>query len=456
LLGEIMRIVIVGAGEVGFHIARKLALEDKEVIVIDKDPSVLERMLEHMDVQTIVGSGSSPVILEQAGVREADILLAVTDSDEINLVACTFANLLAPGLTKLARIRNEEYTRYREPLSKLGIEMVINPEVEVVKSIERLMGAPDAVDVSEFGGGKVRLIGMWVRYGSVLAGTPLPRIRDKVGTRRLIVGAILRDEQLIIPRGEDVVQAGDLIYFICEECDQEQILESLGGRREAMRNIMIVGGGNIGLRLALSLEQKGHHPKLVEKGLERCEVLSGLLNRTLILQGDGTDQDLLREENIGAMDAVITVTGDEETNILCSLLARSLGAAMTITRINKAAYLPLVRAIGIEHTVSPRMSAVNTMLHYIRQGRVISAVSIKDEAEVLEVLAEERSLLVDKPLKELHFPKGAIVLCIIRNEEILIPTGDSVIRPLDRVIIMTNRKTVSQVEKTLTKKPRNS
>jgi trk system potassium uptake protein len=449
-----MRIIIVGAGEVGFHIAQKLALEDKEVVVVDKDPVVLDRMLEHMDVQTIVGSGSSPAVLEQAGIKEADILLAVTDSDEINLVACTFANLLAPGLTKLARIRNEEYTRYRDSLSTLGIEVVINPEVEVIKSIERLMGAPDAVDISEFGGGKVRLIGLWIRRGSELAGTPLTKLREQAGTKRLIIGAIIRNERLIIPTGEDIVQAGDLIYFICEQCDQERILGSFGGRRETMRNVMIIGGGNIGLRLAKRLEEIEYHPKLVEKSLERCEFLSEQLNRTLILQGDGTDQDLLKEENIGDMDVVVTVTGDEETNILCSLLARSLGAAMTITRINKAAYLPLVRTIGIEHTVSPRMSAVNTMLHHIRQGKVISAVSIKEEAEVLEVIAEERSLLVDRPLREVDFPKGAIVLCIIRGDEVLIPTGDSVIKPLDRVLIMTNRNTVSQVEKTLTSRSR--
>jgi trk system potassium uptake protein len=184
---------------------------------------------------------------------------------------------------------------------------------------------------------------------------------------------------------------------------------------------------------------------------ERCEILSGLLGRTLILQGDGTDQDLLREENIGEMDVVITVTGDEETNILCSLLVKSLGAAMTITRINKSAYLPLVQTIGIEHTVSPRMSAVNTMLHYIRQGKVISAVSIKEEAEVLEVIAEEYSLLASRPLKDVDFPKGAIVLCIIRDDVVLIPTGDTRIRPLDRVIIIAKRSTVSKVEKTLTR-----
>jgi trk system potassium uptake protein len=449
-----MRIIIIGAGEVGFHIARKLAFENKEVVVIDRDPHVLERMLEHMDVQTVVGSGSSPAVLEQAGVHEADILLAVTDSDEINLVACTFANLLAPGLTKLARIRNDEYTRYRESLSRIGIEMVINPEVEVINSIERLMGAPDAVDVSEFGEGKVRLIGLWVRRGGLLADTPLNRLREKIGTRRLIIGAIIRDERLIIPRGDDTVLAGDLIYFICEQCDQERILESFGGRREFLRNVMIIGGGNIGLRLARRLEENGYHPKLVEISTERSEELSGLLNNTLILQGDGTDQDLLKEENIGDMDVVVAVTGDEETNILCSLLAKSLGAAMTITRINKAAYLPVVRTIGIEHTVSPRMSAVNTMLHYIRQGKVISAVSIKDEAEVLEVIAEDRSLLVDRPLREVQFPKGAIVLCVIRKDEILIPTGDTVIKPTDRVIIMADRKTVPQVEKTLAARSR--
>ncbi|MFP4072188.1 MAG: Trk system potassium transporter TrkA [Desulfovibrionales bacterium] len=446
-----MRVIIVGAGEVGSHLADKLAQENKEVVIIDLNPGVLDKISEQMDVQTIVGSGSSPGILEQAGIKDADILLAVTDSDEINLIACTFANILKPGITKLARIRNDEYTRFREAFSRemLGIELVINPEVEVVRTIQRLMGAPDAVDVSEFAEGKVRLIGIWVREQSVLAGTRLTRIREKVGTTRLIIGAIVRNEELIIPTGEDVVQAGDLIYFVCQEKDQDEILRSFGGRPKAMKNVLIIGGGNIGFRLARELEKGEFHTKLIETDLARCEFLSEALEKTVILQGDGTDQSLLKEENIHAMDVAVTVTGDEETNILCSLLAKSMDAGMTITRINNFAYFPLVRTIGIEHTVSPRQSAVNAILHHVRRGRVISAVSIKEEAEVLEAVALENSEVVDKPVKDIDFPRGAVILCIIRKEEVVIPTGLSVIHPLDRIIILAKQKAISAVEKAL-------
>lgn len=446
-----MRIIIVGAGEVGFHIARKLASEDKEVVVVDKDASVLGKVSESIDVQTIAGSGSSPAILEEAGIGEADILLAVTDSDEINLIACTFASILAPGIKKLARIRNEEYTRYWKDFSgeRLGIEMIINPEVEVIKTVERLLGAPDTVDMTEFFGGRIRLVGLWIRSESRIAGTRLVQLPKLLGGLRVVIGAIVREERLIIPSGEDVIQAGDQVYFICEEQVQDRVLRLFGARVESKKNIMIIGGGKIGLRLAQKLEHKNYHLKLIDLNPDKCEELAEKLQRTIVLQGDGTDQDLLLEENVQNMDAVISVTGDEETNILTSLLAKQLQAKMTVTRINKFAYLPLVRAIGLMHTVSPRISAVNAILQHVRKG-VITAVSIKDEAEALEVIVHAKSSLVGHPVKNLDFPAGAIILCIIRGDRVIIPTGESYIDPQDRLIILSDRKTISRVEKKLT------
>ena len=451
-----MKIIIVGAGEVGFHIAQRLSFENKEVLVIDRNPDALKRIAEHLDVQTYEGSGSSPKVLADAGIHNTDILLAVTDSDETNLIACMFANMLAPHTVRLARIRNEDYTAFQSTLTEntLHINMIINPDVEVVKSIMRLMSVPGAIEISEFAGGKIKLIGVRIDSHSPLHGTRLMHLRDKAGLIDFIIGALVRENRLIIPTGKDAIHAGDVVYFLCDEKNLQKVLRFFGKRDEPIKNVLIVGGGNVGFKLAEELDRrKTFHTRLVERDPERCELLAANLDRTVVLNGDGTDQELLQEENIAAMDVVISLTGDEETNILSCLLSKSLGAKRTITRINKFAYMPLVQAIGIDHLVSPRLSAVNSILHNIRRGKVISTVSIKgDEAEALEAIALENSYVVGRPLKDLNFPKGALILCILRDDSVLIPTGDSVIDPQDRIIILSTRSTIHKVEYALTVK----
>jgi len=450
-----LKIVIVGAGEVGFHIAQRLALENKEVVVIDRRPEALKRIAESLDVQALEGSGSSPRILEEAGLKDADILLAVTDSDETNIIACMFANSLAPNIIKLARIRNEEYTAFTETLrgELLNIGMVINPEVEVVKTIQRMITMPGAVDVSEFAKGRLKLVGVKIRDDSPLAGMKLKDLRSLIGDLRLIVGAIIREDSLIIPGGQDGLQADDITYVVAEDMHIEQALKTFGCPSEPVKNALIVGGGNIGFRLARAFEKDGLHTKLVEHDPERCRHLSETLDRTVVLEGDGTDQELLVQENVRNMDVFIALTGDEETNILSSMLAKKLGCRRTITRIDKAAYMPLARAIGLELIASPRLSAIDSILHFARMGKVISTVSLKgDEAEVLEVIAEDRSKIVNKPIKDIPFPKAAVILCIQRGNDIIIPTGNSIIKPQDRIVILSTRANIPKVEKALTVK----
>jgi len=447
-----MRIIIIGAGEVGFHIARRLTAENKDVVVIDSNDQVLDRVAERLDVETVFGSGSSPRVLETAGVKNADILLAVTDSDEINLIACTFSNILAPELTKVARIRNPEYTDYKDILaSDLHIDIVINPEQEVIGSIERLMGTPGAAEVSEFADVNITLAGMWIRDNCRLAGKNLAEVKQAVGVDGFIVGAIVRGDKLIIPSGANKVLAGDMIYFVCVRPDLQRVLRAFGAESGSQHKALIIGGGNIGYKLAQNLEQKkGLQVKILDRDRERCGFLAQNLNRTIVLQGDGSDQKLLTEENVGSMDVVVSVTGDEENNVLCSLLAKSMGAKLTVTRINKFAYLPLMRAVGLEHIVSPRLSAANSILRHVRHGTVISSISIKEDAEALEVVAREGSPLVGRPIKDLDFPAGAIVLCLVRGKEVIIPTGESVIQPQDRVMIMSTSKHISEVERKIT------
>ena len=447
-----MKIVIVGAGEVGFHVASRLALEDKDVVVIDNNAEALCRVSENLDVQAVQGCGSCPTILEEVGIRGTDILLAVTDSDETNLVACLFANILSPTTIKLARIRSEEYLLYQDALRQdpYRIDVVINPEAEAVKTVVRLLRVPGAVDVGEFADGRIKLIGVHLDADCPVTGTKLVDLKEKASNKKILVAAIIRNEKLIIPAGEDQIQEGDLIYFVSEEKGLKAALKIFGKRAEPLGRVLLVGGGNLGLKLARALERLSIHTKLIEKDPDRCRKLAEHLDKVIVLQGDGSDQGLLQEENIQDMDVVITLTGDEETNILASLLAKRMGAHKTVTRISKFSYFPLVSAIGLEHIVSPRLAAINTILQYVRRGKVLSAMALKgEEAEVLEAVAMETSDIVGKPLRQIPFPRGALVVAIMRGDEVIVPTGDSVILPEDRIVIFSTRQSIPQVEKAL-------
>jgi len=447
-----VKVVIVGAGEVGFHIASRLAMENKDVVVIDYDPEAIKRLSESIDVQTVSGSGSSPAILEEAGIREAEIMLAVTDSDEVNLVACLMADILSPTTKKLVRLRGAEFENYHDAFKENAphIDTVINPDIEVVRTIERLMGVPGAADVGEFADGRIKFVGVYLYPLSRLAGVRLSDLPTVLKEDRPLIAAVVRDDQLIIPRGDNHLRAGDLVYFISEEKNLFKHLSIFDKHATPVKRVLIIGGGHIGDRLAKMLEGNSIACKIIEKRATQCDFLAERLARTVVLHGDGSDQGLLVEENIHDIDLVVTLTGDEETNILSSLLAKRLGAKKTITQINKFSYFSLMSTIGIEQVVSPRLSAINTILQHIRRGKVLSAISIKGEAgEVMEALALPTSDIVSKPLKKIAFPKGSMVAGIIRQDAIIIPGGDSVIEPDDRIIIFATRAAIPGVEKIL-------
>lgn len=444
-----MRILIVGAGEVGFQTAQRLAQEDKEVVVVDTNPAALKRCAELLDVQAMEGSGSDPKTLEAAGVREAQVLLAVTDSDETNLIACMFAQALAPGIRKLARIRNEAYTTYQPDFLQrtLGLDTVVNPDEEAVRVIERLMAVPDAEDVLEFAGGRLKIVGLRLHAAAAVAGSTLAALRQHPATAALVVAAIVRGERLIVPSGLDTLLAGDLVYLVCRSADLAATLEAFGCHTKPPSTMLIVGGGDIGLRLARRLEDRPVHVRLVERSPERCATLASLLHRTVILQGDGTDQELLQEENVGRLDLVVTLTGDEETNILCSLLARRLGAGMVITRISKFAYMPIVQAIGLGHVVNPRLAAIDSVLRHMRQGKIFSLSSLKTEdVEVQEIEAVPGAPITRAALRHLALPRGVLVLAVLRGEEAIIPQGDTVIQPGDHAVVLCERHRIAAVE----------
>lgn len=450
-----MKVVIVGAGEVGFHVASRLSHENKDVVVIDKDGDAIRRISDNIDVQVITGSGSSPVSLEEAGIKEAEILLAVTNSDETNLVACLVANIISPYTKKLARIRNADFDKYHAIFRDHAphIDTLINPEIEVVKTIDRLMNMPGAVDVGNFANGRVKFIGINLDKEARLAGSRLDEIPALLGKQGPLIAAVIRDEELIIPSGDDRLMPGDLVYFISEE---DKILDTLtifDKHAEPVKRVLIVGGGRIGSRLAVLLDDKHVYTKIIEKNPDRCAKLAEKLNKVVVLHGDGSDQGLLKEENVQETDFVITLTNDEEINILASLLAKRMGARKTITKISKFSYFSLMSMVGIEQVVSPRLSAINTILQHIRRGKVLSSISIKGEqAEFMEAVALETSEIVGKPLKNISFPKGALVTSIIRNDNIVIPSGDSIIEPDDRIIIFATRQAIPKIEKILTVK----
>ena len=447
-----MKIIIVGAGEVGFHIASHLALENKDVVVVDNSAEALRRVSDNLDVQVLRGSGSSPVVLEEAGLRSAEILLAVTNSDEANLVACLMANMISPSTRKLARVRNADYDEFHDTLREKAphIDTVINPDIEVVKTIHGMLMVPGAVEVGEFADGRMKFVGIHLDAESPFNGVKLMDLPGQLSAAAPLIAAIVRDEELIIPRGKDCLQAGDLIYFITAGDMLEETLAVFGKQEAPLKRVLIVGGGRIGFRLAAMLEDDPLSCKIVEKKPSQCDMLAERLNKAVVLHGDGSDQGLLTEENVSNMDAVVTLTNDEETNILTSLLARRMGVRKCITRISKFSYFPLMNSIGIERVVSPRLSAINSILQHVRRGKVLAAMSIKGEqAEIMEAVALDTSSIVAKPLHTVGIPKGALVAAVMRQDEIIIPSGDTVIAPDDRVIIVARREAIPKVEKIL-------
>ncbi len=448
-----MRIIIVGAGEVGFHIAQKLSEENQDVFLIDKDPEKVKRITENLDIQAILGSGTRPDTLRDAGIEDAQMLVAATDSDEVNLIACLLARHLNPYIVKLARVRNPEYLKEKDLFGQdlLSIDQIINPESVMVETIRNLMMVPGASDVIDFENGRVKLIGVTIRPDSPFVGRQLLSFKGMEG--KVLVGAIVRGEQVIIPHGEDTLEAHDMAYVVVKSEELPAVFRKLDIKDEGLRRVIIVGAGEIGTALATFFDKTKISVKIIEKDNQRCTHLAQTLERVIVINGDGSDKTLLQEENIGDCDFMVAVTGDEEGNVLMSILAKALGAKKTITRISKLSYIPLVSAIGIDTIVSPRLSAIRAILQHIRKGKIISVAPLKGEhAEAIEAEALDTSDLVNLPLSQVKFPKGALVGAIVRNDEIIIPLGDTVIKPKDRLIIFTLRKEVAKLEKLLTVK----
>jgi|YelNatPaOPRAMG01_1025707.scaffolds.fasta_scaffold56050_2 trk system potassium uptake protein TrkA len=450
-----MSIIIIGAGEVGYHLAQRLSQEKQDVVVIDRDPEKIRRVQNSLDVQAIHGSGGSISLLRQAGIAEASLLIAVTNSDEVNMISCLVAGLQNKVPRKIARVRDPDYSALLPLFDKdhLDIDLVINPDREVVDMILKLMEVPGAVRVADFADGLVRMVGLPIQEGNPLIGNSLGEIRRKYPEANTLIVAIQRGGKIFIPKGDDVLQVHDLVFSVSARDNVNETIEILGNKRRTIKKVMILGGGLIGLQLAQGLENRDIQVKVIEQDEARCLEIAEKCHKVVALKPDGVLQDVMIEENVGEMDTFIAVTEDEESNVMLSLLAKKLGTKRVITLINKVVYSPLVHSLGIDVVVSPRLAALNRILQFLRRGKILSVSTLPDEnAEAFEAVALETSDLVGRPLKDINFPKEAIIGAVVRDSQVIIPGGKTVIRPGDRVTIFTLTSAIPKVEKALTVK----
>ncbi len=449
-----MKVIVCGAGQVGFNIARHLATENNQVTVIDQSPDLVRKVTNTLDVRGIVGFASYPDVLEQAGAGDADMLIAVTHADEVNMVACQVAHSLFNLPTKIARVRAQSYLQpiWSDLFSRdnLPIDVIISPEIEVARAITHQLQAPGAFDMIPLADGKVRVIGVRVTDDCPIIDTPLRQLTTLFPDLHMIVVGIIRDGRTIVPTGDDQMLAGDEVYFAVESDHVGRAMASFGQEETEAHRIIIVGGGNIGLFLAEDIEK--NHPtvtaKVIELGAERAELVAQALSDTVVINGDALDPEILDEANVGATDTIVTVTNDDEVNVLAALLAKRSGCRRAITLVNNQTYEALITTLGIDVVVVPRAITVSTILQHIRRGRILTVRSLRDGVgEVIEAEALDTSSVVGTPLREIKLDKGIIIGAIVRDGEVLVPRGDTVIRVKDRVVLFAASQAVKKVEK---------
>lgn len=447
-----MRVIICGAGRVGVGIARRLSRENNEVTVIDQSKELIRAVAERFDVRGVVGNGAYPQTLEEAGAREADMLIAVTFSDEVNMVSCQVAHSLFNVPTKIARVRAQGYLDpgYSDIFSRnnLPIDVVISPEREVSEAIIQRMSTPGAFEIKSFVDGRVWAVGVKLREDCPIINTPLRQVAELFPDLKITIVAIKRGERIWRAHSGDQLEPGDQIYFIADRNDVTRALEIMGEAGRQARRVIIIGGGNIGLFVAKGLEKIGSMKiRLIERDRKRAETIAEELERTIVLQGDGLDRNVLREAGVADSETVVSVTDNDQVNILASVVAKREGARRSLALINDQDYGPISEAVGVDRYVDPRATTVSTILQHIRRGRIKGVYSLGDgAAELIDAIALETSPLVNKPLREANLPEGVMIGAIYRDGKVQMPKGDIVINPGDRVVLMSLRENVKDVE----------
>ncbi len=443
-----MKIVIIGAGEVGYYLAKRLISEDHEVIIIESEPDRYRRASETLDAIVIPGSGSSIERLRYAEVHNADILLAVSGSDEVNIIACMIAKKL--GVKKcVARVRNDEYSRQGASLSPeaFGIDLMIHPEQTAAREIVRLVERSSASKVIDFENGRLLIMGISVKPDSPFVDRSVQEIGNAYPQPAFICLCIYRDEQTIIPHGSNYFRSGDVIYLIAKKEDMSKVAQIVGYNEKEQQDVMILGAGQVGSRVAAALSGE-MNVKLIEDNREIAESIAEEIRDILILNGDGTDVDFLISERISDMDCFVAVTGNEKTNLLSGLLALYLGVKRVIIHLTTNEYIPVINKIGIDAVVSKNIATINAIMKYIRRGHII-AVSLFEEidAEAIEMVAKEDSQITNKSIRESKLPADLIIGAIIRGQNIIIPRGETKVEANDKVVIFVRPSSIPKVEK---------
>ena len=449
-----MQVIVCGAGQVGSNIARYLSSENADVTVIDQSPELVQKLVESLDVKGLVGFASHPDVLERAGAADADMVIAVTYADEVNMVACQICHTLFEVPTKIARVRHQSYL---DPLwanlfsrDHLPIDVIISPEIEVARAIARRLQVPGAFDVNPLAEGKVSLIGVHCTENCPILDTPLRELTGLFPDLHITVVGISRDGSGFVPRPDDDLRLGDNVYFVAETDHLARAMSAFGHEEREARRVIIVGGGNIGLSLARMVEEdQSHvHMKLIEIDKKRAEFVAQTLRRTVVIHGDALDTDVLEEVNAKQTETVIAVSNDDEVNILGSLLAKRFGCERAVTLVNKTSYAPLIDSLGIDTVVSPRVITVSTILQHVRRGRIRSVHSVNEGfGELIEVEALETTSLVGVPIRQAKLPVGVLVAALVRGDAVIIPRGDTVIRAGDLVMIFAATEAVKKVER---------
>lgn len=438
-----MKVIIIGDGNVGYNIAENLSRYGNDVTIIDKNAESRRKALENLDIRYVKGNGASASVLIGAGVRNTDLLIAVTSGDEMNMVCCLIARRLGTAHI-VARIRDPEYADELSGIQEdIGLDMVINPERAIAREIARLLAFPPAIGVETFANGRVQMVEIKVLGDMPIANKRLMAISRDI-YQPILIGAVLRGDDVIIPNGGTVLLEGDVIYIVGRPSNVFRFCTLIGIQIRRIKNVMIVGGGRVGYYLAMSLGEMGVGVKIIESGYERCVALAEALPDALVINGDGADDSLLRSESAGDMGAFVSVTDRDEVNLMTALLAKRLGVPKVVAKLSRADYADLLGGIGLDNIVSPVTVTANYILRYVRglqnaEGNTVNSLYriIGDKAEAIEFTANESAKMIGIPLKDLRLAPGVIIVVIVRKNEVIIPHGNDCIKPHDSVILVT-------------------
>jgi len=448
-----VKIIILGAGQVGLSTAEILSREDNDITLVDNDPERLHGLQDRLDIRTIVGAAAHPGVLQQAGGQDADLVLAVTNHDEVNMAACQVAYSLFRTPKKIARIRSAEYLRHPEIFcdESIPIDVIISPEQVITQRILHLIEYPGALQVVDFAGGKIQLVALKAYYGGPLVGRQLRSIRDDLPRVEARVAAIYRQNRPIIPEGDTVIEPDDEVFFVAAAPDIPVVMGELRSVEKPGRNIMLAGAGNIGCQLARRLEQDHYHVKLVEHGARQAQQAAEQLKNTVVLHGDAADEELMLQENIDSIDVFCSLTNDDEANILSAMLAKRLGAHRTMALINRSAYVDLIESL-LDIAISPSQETVGSLLTHVRRGDMVAVHSLRrGAAEAIETIAHgdaSSSRVVGRRIDEIPLPSGTTFGALMRKDEVVFPHHDTLIEPEDHVILFViDKQHIRDVER---------